>query len=119
MTSNIKTQGSQDCPATETSPATQGSPGASFEARMATDRLQEADSSRRCDAAAHQHSRRKAHAAGRIHCGPLPAIAAREQDHAEPRVARAVLQTHEEGTPSAALADQNIALSTRNCGGDA
>ena len=38
MTSNIKTQGSQDCPATETSPATQGSPGASFEARMATDR---------------------------------------------------------------------------------
>jgi CHAD domain-containing protein len=39
MTSTIKTQGSQDCPATETSPAAQGSPGASFEVRMATDRL--------------------------------------------------------------------------------
>ena len=35
MTSTIKTQGSQDCPATETSPAEQGSFGASFEARMA------------------------------------------------------------------------------------
>jgi len=39
MTSTIKTQGSQGCPATETSPAAHGSPGASFEARMAGDRL--------------------------------------------------------------------------------
>ena len=34
-----KTQGSQDCPTTETSLAAHESPGASFEARMATDRL--------------------------------------------------------------------------------
>src|SRR5438105_8660471 len=34
-----KTQGSQDCPATETSPAAQGSPERRFEARMAGDRL--------------------------------------------------------------------------------
>ena len=39
MTSTIKTHGSQDCPATETSPAAQDSLGASFEARMASDRL--------------------------------------------------------------------------------
>ena len=39
MTATIKTQGSQDCPATETSLASQGLPGGSFKARVASYRL--------------------------------------------------------------------------------